>query len=152
MIIILLMGVRVYLNLMQETVCYKPSFRFSALLELLSIESLVQYFQTNRNIHSSTIMNSKECRLEKKRKRELHWGTVREEDKCSRKQCCVVGLYVVCSFHFHLLVSSNKQWYFRDELYISVQFHDISFRHSSIRTVHMRITHAIFRTIIHCKW
>ena len=56
------------------------------------------------------------------------------------------------SFHFHLSVSSNKQ-YFRDELCISVQFHDISFRqHACISTVHIHITHATFRATTHCKW
>jgi len=34
-----------------------------ALLEVPSIESLVQFFQTIINTHSVTIMNSKECRL-----------------------------------------------------------------------------------------
>ena len=64
--IILMTGVTRYLIILQETNILEAIPGTSALLEVQTIESLVQYFQTIINTHLYTIMNSEEFRLERK--------------------------------------------------------------------------------------
>ena len=87
------MGVIRYLTLMQETNMVEAIHSGTCvLLEVPSIQGLVQYFQT---IHS--LSDNYELRGVQISTYEVtRVNNLREEHNCSCKQCSAVGLYAMC--------------------------------------------------------